>query len=201
MLRIRELRDSKGINMREAAKRLNLPYTTYVGYEKGQREPTSEVLIQLADFYETTVDYIVGRTGTIAAEVIPMDTIGSRIKRAREKADITQEQLGKMCHTTKQTIFKYESGVVTNIPMDRIIAIARALGTNPCEIMGWDEPECPKDSRAVIRTASALTPDESDLLRKYRALDDSAKDRIRHMLDYEYNAIPGSAADTAPKEA
>lgn len=61
MLRINELRTAKGINMSEAARLLNLPYTTYVGYEKGQREPTSEVLIQLADFYGTTVDYLVGR--------------------------------------------------------------------------------------------------------------------------------------------
>lgn len=61
MLRIKELREKKGINMREAARMLKMPYTTYVNYEKGQREPTSEVLIQLADFYNTSVDYIVGR--------------------------------------------------------------------------------------------------------------------------------------------
>lgn len=47
--------------MREAAKQLNMPYTTYVNYEKGHREPTSEVLIQIADFFGTTVDYLVGR--------------------------------------------------------------------------------------------------------------------------------------------
>lgn len=71
MLRIKELREAKGIsNMREAAKLLNLPYTTYVGYEKGQREPTSEVLIQLANFYETTVDYLVGRSETAELEVV-----------------------------------------------------------------------------------------------------------------------------------
>lgn len=61
MLRIKELREKKGINMREAARLLKMPYTTYVNYEKGQREPTSEILIQLADFYDTSVDYIVGR--------------------------------------------------------------------------------------------------------------------------------------------
>lgn len=61
MLRIKELRETMGLNMKEAARILNMPYTTYVNYEKGLREPTSEVLIQLADFYETTVDYLVGR--------------------------------------------------------------------------------------------------------------------------------------------
>jgi repressor LexA len=37
-----------------------MPYTTYVSYEKGDREPNSEILIKLADFYNTTVDYILG---------------------------------------------------------------------------------------------------------------------------------------------
>lgn len=60
-MRIKELRESKKINMKEAARLLDMPYTTYVNYEKGKREPTSEVLIQLADFFETTVDFLVGR--------------------------------------------------------------------------------------------------------------------------------------------
>jgi len=62
MLRIKQLRESKGLNMKEAARILNMPYTTYVNYEKGLREPTSEVLVQLANFYETTVDFLVGRS-------------------------------------------------------------------------------------------------------------------------------------------
>lgn len=61
MIRIKGLRESKGLNMRETARLLGMPYTTYVNYEKGQREPTSEILIQLADFFETSVDYLVGR--------------------------------------------------------------------------------------------------------------------------------------------
>lgn len=61
MFRIKELRESKGINMKEAARLLGIPYTTYVNYEKGLREPTSEMLIQIADFYNVSIDYLVGR--------------------------------------------------------------------------------------------------------------------------------------------
>lgn len=68
MLRIKELREARRLNMKEAAHALNLAYTTYVNYEKGFREPTSEVLILLADFYETTVDYIVGRNTQRSSE-------------------------------------------------------------------------------------------------------------------------------------
>ncbi len=50
--------------MREAAKRLNMPYTTYVNYEKGEREPNSETLIAIASFYGTSIDYLLGKTST-----------------------------------------------------------------------------------------------------------------------------------------
>ena len=60
MNRLAELRKEKNLSMKETAVRLHLPYTTYVSYEKGDREPNSEVLIKLADFYNTTVDFILG---------------------------------------------------------------------------------------------------------------------------------------------
>lgn len=60
MNRIKELRQEKGISMREAAKQLGMPYTTYVNYEKGLREPNSETLIMLANYFHVTIDYLVG---------------------------------------------------------------------------------------------------------------------------------------------
>lgn len=44
--------------MKEASAALKLPYTTYVSYEKGEREPGSEALIKIANYYNTSVDYI-----------------------------------------------------------------------------------------------------------------------------------------------
>ena len=62
MLRLKELREERKINMRQAAKALGIPYTTYISYEKGDREPNSEMLIILADFYNCSIDYLVGRS-------------------------------------------------------------------------------------------------------------------------------------------
>lgn len=62
MNRLSELRTDKGISMKEAARLLDMPYTTYVNYEKGTREPNSETLITLADFYNTSVDYMIGKS-------------------------------------------------------------------------------------------------------------------------------------------
>lgn len=68
MNRIAELRVKMGLSMKEAASRLEMPYTTYVNYEKGTREPNSETLIKLSRFFETTIDYLLGKSD---ADMIP----------------------------------------------------------------------------------------------------------------------------------
>jgi len=66
MFKFEKLRKDKGLSMAQVARDLGLKYTTYVSYEKGDREPNSEMLIQIADYYGCTVDYLVGNaTGKI----------------------------------------------------------------------------------------------------------------------------------------
>ena len=66
-------------------------------------------------------------------------SIGFRIKSAREAKKMTQEELGAACGTTKQSIFKYETGIVTNIPLDRLEKIAEILDVSPAFLMGWED--------------------------------------------------------------
>lgn len=61
MFRIAELREKMGISMRKVAIELGIPYTTYISYEKETREPNSETLIKLADYFNCSIDYLVGR--------------------------------------------------------------------------------------------------------------------------------------------
>ncbi len=60
--RLRSLREKKGISQTEAAKRLGMARTTYSNYEAGNREPDNESLKKLAEFYEVSADYLLGRT-------------------------------------------------------------------------------------------------------------------------------------------
>ncbi len=66
-----------------------------------------------------------------------MNTLGDRIRELREQKKMTQEELGKAIGTTKQTIFKYETGKIENIPYSRMADLARVLDTEPSEILGW----------------------------------------------------------------
>lgn len=70
-----------------------------------------------------------------------MLTIGQKIKSLRTQLDFTQEDLAQAANTTKQTIHKYETGIISNIPASKIKAIADKLNTTPAYLMGWDNKQ------------------------------------------------------------
>ena len=65
-------------------------------------------------------------------------TKGQRIKTLRENMGIGLTELAEIVDVSKQTLYKYENDIVTNIPSDQIEAIADALHSTPQYIMGWD---------------------------------------------------------------
>lgn len=68
-------------------------------------------------------------------------TIGERIKKEREKSGLTQSDIAKKVGCATQTVFKYENGIITNIPLDKIAKIAKVLDVTPAYLMGWNDPE------------------------------------------------------------
>ena len=68
-------------------------------------------------------------------------SVGKRIALAREQRNMTLEEVAKLCETTKQTIFKYENEIVTNIPYEKIVLLAKALDVSPSYLFGWEEKE------------------------------------------------------------
>ncbi|MGP1349007.1 MAG: helix-turn-helix domain-containing protein [Stomatobaculum sp.] len=66
-------------------------------------------------------------------------TVGERIKNRREELGISQVDLAISINTSKQTLYKYEKGIITNIPSDKIELIAKALHTTPAQLMGWED--------------------------------------------------------------
>ena len=59
---IRELREDHDLTQREVAEMLGMSQTGYSKYETGTNDIPTAVLIKLADFYKTSVDYLLGRT-------------------------------------------------------------------------------------------------------------------------------------------
>ncbi|MER2047269.1 MAG: helix-turn-helix transcriptional regulator [Solibacillus sp.] len=60
--RLKALREKKGISQKFVATKIGVNNSTLSGYESGYREPDGETLSRLADFYEVTTDYLLGRS-------------------------------------------------------------------------------------------------------------------------------------------
>ncbi len=60
--RIRDLREDRDLNQTAVAKMLGMSQTGYSKYETGENDVPTDILIKLADFYDVSVDYLLGRT-------------------------------------------------------------------------------------------------------------------------------------------
>ena len=113
-------------------------------------------------------------------------TIGERIKQLRTEKEITQTELADIIGTTKQNIYKYENGIITNIPSDKIEAISSYFQVSPAFLMGWNN-SAPSESETLIRTSdNNFSADETQHIKKYRTLDTYGKKIIDCVLDLEF---------------
>ena len=87
-------------------------------------------------------------------------TPGERIKEVRIKIGMSQVDFANKINVSKQTLYKYENNIITNIPSDKIESAARICNVSPAYIMGWGNDLSPITSD----TSSELTArDEKDI--------------------------------------
>ena len=91
-------------------------------------------------------------------------SIGTKIRELREARGMSLEDVAKLCGTTRQAIYKYENEIVTNIPYDRIILLAKALNTTPAQLFDWEE----SDDKKISSDELQLTEGEKALIKLLR---------------------------------
>lgn len=125
-------------------------------------------------------------------------TIGEKIRFLRVKQNLSQEDLAKVLNTTKQAIYKYENGIVTNIPTDKIEILSNILGTTPSYLMGWEDetpaPELTESERAWIELYRKLSPDVQETFVTMVKTFDSLPEGERQMLLAMIRGALGSQA-------
>ena len=60
--KIRDLREDSDLNQTQIAKILGMSQTGYSKYETGENDIPTDILIKLARFYNTSIDYLLGET-------------------------------------------------------------------------------------------------------------------------------------------
>ncbi|GEP63122.1 transcriptional regulator [Clostridium beijerinckii] len=67
--RLKELREEKELLSKDFAKIMNVEPATITNWEKGNRFPKDDVLIKIADYFDCSIDYLLGRTDDRCAKI------------------------------------------------------------------------------------------------------------------------------------
>lgn len=86
--------------------------------------------------------------------------LSKKIKELRLQRKMSLEQVGNIVGVGKSTVRKWETGTIANMKRDKIALLAKALGTTPAYLMGWeDDTTNPPDN---------ITEGEKTLLELFR---------------------------------
>ena len=91
--------------------------------------------------------------------------LSEKIKVLRKKRGLSLEQIAEIIGTSRQTVHRYETGAITNIPHEKVEMLARALGTTPQSLMGWDEDkDFPTFNNMTVASLASATTKKLPLL-------------------------------------
>lgn len=126
-------------------------------------------------------------------------TVGERIKNRRLELGMSLEDLAQKLGKNKSTIFRYENGDITKMPISFMRPLAQALNTTPEFLMGWDDEEIKKVSQQVIAftqyeedkksiaaeiVESNTLSDIKRLQKCYSAMHDLTDDEMNQVVEY-----------------
>ena len=85
-----------------------------------------------------------------------MSLAGDRIRELRIQNNMTLDDVARHLGINRQAVYKYEQGIVTNIPLDKIEKMATLFNSTPDYIAGWSE-EPPDDPVHVTPEARIIS--------------------------------------------
>lgn len=118
-----------------------------------------------------------------------MGTIGQRIRSKRCEQGLSQTELAERAHVSKQTLYKYENDIITNIPSDKLEYIAYALDVSPAYLMGWESDISePFASTSPSLVAKLMTDEQAKrLLEMFLELSPESRKSVYDLTEYLYH--------------
>ena len=130
-----------------------------------------------------------------------MSTTGKKIKERRLQLGLSAEDLAARVDISPATIYRYESGQIDGLPINKLLSICKVLDASPMDFIDWDEHKRQHEQemknidemfndlsdrieRLKIRaTASEVSDEEAKLLATYRLLNDVQKIKLQAYIE------------------
>lgn len=88
--------------------------------------------------------------------------ICERLKRRRKELGYTLQYVADKTNIARQTVHKYENGIISNIPSDKIECLAKVLKTTPAYLMGWEDNQTEQSiDKILIEALTELSEEET----------------------------------------
>ena len=142
--RIRDLREDRDLTQRDIAEFLGISRGGYSKYERGENDIPTIVLITLANFYKTTVDYLLNisdNTGSDSSNICNPSNLYPRIKELRKESTLNQTQFAEKIGMSQTGYSNYETGS-RDIPTNVLIKLSKFYNVSTDYILGrTDDPK------------------------------------------------------------
>ena len=111
------------------------------------------------------------------------EDMARKIRELRQERGMTLEQVAQVVGVGKSTVRKWETGMIANMKRDKIADLAKALGTTPAYLMGWEEQETPPPP-----TMESLSEGEKALLELFNRVPEDQQKLVLQMIRAALNA-------------
>lgn len=105
---LKTLRKINGLTQKELAEKLKIKQNSYSDWENGKSEPNIEMLVRIADYFDVSLDYLLGGKMKNITEEFSLC-----LKKLRMKRKLSQKQIAEELKISQQQYSKWEGGIIT----------------------------------------------------------------------------------------
>lgn len=105
---LKTLRKINGLTQKELAEKLKIKQNSYSDWENGKSEPNIEMLVRIADYFDVSLDYLMGGKMKNITEEFSLC-----LKKIRMKRKLSQKQIAEELKISQQQYSKWEGGIIT----------------------------------------------------------------------------------------
>ncbi|MDF1511055.1 hypothetical protein Gp_49 [Bacillus phage vB_Bacillus_1020A] len=101
--RLKKLRENKKLSQQQLADILKINRSTYARYELSQTQPDFEILKSIADYYEVTIDYILGHK----SEIVELEYYKNKIATEFPDIDLMFKDMESLTAEDMKEVYEY----------------------------------------------------------------------------------------------
>lgn len=106
--KLKTLRKINVLTQKELAEKLKIKQNSYSDWENGKSEPNIEMLVRIADYFDVSLDYLMGGKMKNITEEVSLC-----LKKLRMKRKLSQKQIAEELKISQQQYSKWEGGIIT----------------------------------------------------------------------------------------